>query len=117
MKYIRTKDGRILKDIDCENFSIEDYSNYMNDVYKQADTIEELCDEFYLQWDKNVFPYSTYRQHERYAGWGDLVREIRSKENYGNYLNKNFKVYGAIWIDKGLIFVACMNSEGELCLL
>ena len=46
MKYIRTKDGRILKDVDCENFSIEDYSNNMNGIYKQADTIEELCDEF-----------------------------------------------------------------------
>ena len=29
----------------------------------------------------------------------------------------NIEIYGAIWTDKGLIYVAKMNDKGELCLI
>ena len=70
------------------------------DIVKQADTIEELCDEFVV---------------------------VKEKEHGCNYLYKSaindYKehtadaLYGAIWTDKGLIYVAKMNERGELELL
>lgn len=83
---------------------------------KQADNIEELCEEFVWVWNKNEFPYSCYRQHIRYA-WGDLLRNIRSEENYGKYLNNDYEIYGATWTDKGLIYIAKLNDKGKLELI
>ena len=89
MKYIRTKDGRI-------RFNITDgcLSPYtMYDVEKQADTIEELCDEFVCE-------------HYISANTNDLRK-----------LRPNGLIYGAIWTDKGLIYVAKMNDKGKLELI
>ena len=94
MKYIRTKDGIIV----CENmpFSGERQRNYIieGDV---ADTIEELCDEFVYQTSKSKRYIETYL----------------SRNNGVEIIN----VYGAIWTDKGLIYVAKMNESGCLELL
>ena len=64
------------------------------DNLSQADTIEELCDEFVygetLIYDKEEMKFLTSR--------GEIV-------------------YGAIWTSKGLIYVAKMNEKGELELL
>lgn len=78
-----------------------------SDIIKQADTIKELCDEFvkkskeigndYFEIGKNAFVIFDRKYHKE-----DL-------EHY-NY-------YGAIWTDKGLIYVAKMNNEGELELI
>lgn len=112
MKYIRTKDGYIFNQEDTDFESIK--PEY---IIKQADTIEELCDEFDWKWNKKEFPYSTARQHDRYNGYGDLKRAIRGEENYGKYLNQDYEIYGAIWTDKGLIYVAKMKGvlpNGEI---
>ena len=82
---------------------------------KQADTIEELCDEFVI-----------LGQHYRITGYGiitiynNYVRAIvrkfgKAKQSYNK--NKGFALYGAIWTDKGLIYVAKMNEKGELELI
>ena len=63
-------------------------------IVKQADTIEELCDEGVC--------------NNSLTGFVD----IRGFELY-----KKYKCYGAIWTDKGLIYVAKMNDKGELELL
>ena len=73
------------------------------EVIKEADTIEELCDEFVVVRD-NQRPIP-------------LINLEQVKLNRGNYGYSNSKVYGAIWNDKGLIYVAKMNDKGELELL
>ena len=123
MKYIRTKDA-IFK-VTSKAGHIYCAENQNNEfvlvngrvVEKEANTIEELCDEFDWKWNEKEFPYSKVRQHDRYSGYGDLKRAIREEESYGKYLNQDYEIYGAIWTDKGLQFVARMNSEGALELL
>ena len=107
MKYIRTKDGRIVEyqsdfyktDIVCG----KDGFIFKDDILKQADTIEELCDEFV--W------IDTENNHNIKPKTGDglwcLCCDYKNGQN----------IYGAIWTDKGLIYVAKMNDKGELELL
>lgn len=109
MKYIRTKEGKIFdfekkfKD-HLENVEIEKktrsrlkfFKQGHYNVFKQADAIEELCDEFVVE-DTQGLHYRTY--------------DFKGLENTGN------KICGAIWTDKGLIYVAKMNDKGELELL
>ncbi len=74
--------------------------------YKIADTIEELCDEFVWNLKEsnkrtvanNIFPFSHIKL--------DLDKQFH-----------NYELYGAIWTDKGLIYVAKMNDKGELELI
>ena len=115
MKYIRTKDGRIaeikdnmiVKQSDVLRLVYKDKPYICvlcgnDEILKQADTIEELCDCF----------IGIYKDEE----------EIEDKE-IAYFLSiladmKCFKeIYGAIWTDKGLIYVAKMNEKGELELL
>ena len=155
MKYIRTKDGRI---VDVEKFINEEkdtpyYKDFIfeeitkdgvlkwtavgteqnsmeeqrgirchfsatlnSEVIKQADTIEELCDELIWIWNKKEYPHSTARQYVRYS-FGDLKREMRDQLNYGKNINLDYIIFGAIWTDKGLIYVAKLNKKGELELI
>lgn len=116
MKYIRTKDGIYEYN---NSYIIEDDVLYLvvfNDKYtdygvngkysrgkviSQADTIEELCDEF-------VFICEDFDKPQ-------LVIPMNFE-----YCKKTFKhteIYGAIWTDKGLIYVAKMDNEGKLELI
>ena len=88
MKYIRTKDGRIIEN-----------EAYLRDGRhrrhcKCADTIEELCDEGVC--DNSLVGFTDIRGFELY---------------------KKYECFGAIWTDKGLIYVAKMNEDGKLCLI
>ena len=110
MKYIRTKDGKIYKIVDdfgtwTSNLisrEIVEKALSGNEWFKglglniiaQADTIEELCDEFV--YNKQIF--KTLKEALDYAPIGS-------------------EIYGAIWTDKGLIYVAKMNEKGKLKLL
>ena len=114
-KYIRTKDG-IYKIALTDKIRFGQYYCYKVDrqninqysiiaetsILKQADTIEELCDGFvtvgnkHIVWDKQHCLGLTFEQ---------------VKESYSTY---HFKIYGAIWTDEGLIYVAKMNDKGEL---
>lgn len=95
MKYIRTKEGTILKGnpnrVDTDRF----------EIVKVADTIEELCDEFV--YSDNVFKNVIY---ENYKALKMLLK-----------IRKNYIVYGAIWTEWGLKYVARMNSKGVMELL
>lgn len=99
MKYIRMKaDGRIIAyDEKANELDKPAILFYKND-YIEADTIEELCDEF-IGYSSNKTRYMliTFEQRKMYP----LIKEL----------------YGAVWTDKGLIYVAKMNEEGELELL
>ena len=66
-----------------------------SEIIKQADTIKELCDEFVM------------------------ISDGKHKLDIGchSYGDKKIQIYGAIWTNKGLIYVAKMNEKGELELL
>ena len=126
MKFIRTKDGRIIDTTKYErvektivngeetaiaymyhsasgtNWVIE-YLIRPCDILKQADTIEELCDELVMVGCYKLPPFC-------------VPHDTTLDEIWGNY-DKEATCYGAIWTDKGLIYVAKMNEKGELELL
>ena len=118
MRYIRTKDGLIFTVVETIDKSKWNHSyKYLyrikeiersssrgsiivdTNVVEQADTIEELCDEFVLQ--------GTTKLGTRF----DTLNEAKT------YKADCDTLYGAIWTDKGLIYVAKMNDKGELELL
>ena len=139
MKYIRTKDGvyEILEErniiyiltIDIKTYekTEKDYSKdinqpkqyltkngifYDDDIIEQADTIEELCDRF-------VFEYKKYDEDNNFIDryWRDYFFMWEAKETYDNCKVKDKVVYGAIITNKGLIYVAKMNENGDLVLI
>lgn len=107
--FIRTKDRVDLLRKDGDKYIVND-SDYTCEItvdeetllknYKVADTIDELCDEF-VGVDKTC------------ENGHQLLRAIPYK--CANFWNGG--VYGAIWTDKGLIYVAKMNDKGELELI
>ena len=113
MKYIRTKD-KIYK----ASLYLKEYTGwYINEktqlytftereIVNQADTIEELCDEFVAF--KSSKDYGILDAQDYITG---------SKWEIEEYYNNGYQIYGAIWTDKGLIYVAKMNDKGELELL
>ena len=135
MKYIRTKAGRIIKvgtptkeeyerDYENSNVSYEEWFAclcFSLDVVQQANTIEELCDEFILHYDFTVqeiipIPWATYeRRSDNWQKQKEKLIELKKNDNRAI-------VYGAIWvIDSNgapiLKSVAKMNRAGELELL
>lgn len=113
--YIRTKDGIFEVTNEQEryfNIKIKGFGGapmYKEMVIKQADTIEELCDVFIKkskELGNDYFNIST-----------DAFTVFDKKyENYKKWF-EHYDYYGAIWTDKGLIYVAKMNAEGVLELL
>lgn len=69
---------------------------YKESIVKEADTIEELCDEFIVVIENkpHLIPREWLKQ--------EIIVDV---------------LYGAIWTDKGLIYVAKMNDKGELVVL
>ena len=104
MKYIRTKDGRILKG---SNYGFGVGMPYKNYDVKVADTIEELCDEFVI-YDADI-----KRCHILDKGFYHRF----DKESKKALHIANRYIYGAIWTEWGLKYVAKMNERGELELL
>lgn len=139
MKYIRTKDDKIYEIIDETENSFELCSPFEKKMrcscimlkrwlgsnekptYRLADTIEELCDEFVDTSELKVSSTNT-------GAW--LYDELDTKNKCLVYYAEDerrtiplnefddlSKIFGAIWTDKGLIYVAKMNNKGELELL
>lgn len=107
MKYIRTKDGRILESEINDNRKSLGYEPI--EFITQADTIEELCDRCVvkLKYEKQPFVGSFY-EFEHFIN--QHTKKIASN-------NPVVDIFGAIWTDKGLIYVAKMNDKGELELI
>lgn len=105
MKYIRTKDGAILKG---SNYGFGVGAPYKNYDVRIADTIEELCDERVLSHYFEETDYTDYKVLPK-SQWELMARSVSARLKYGitdiNYL-------GAIWTDKGLIYVAKLNEKG-----
>ena len=121
MKYIRTKDGII--DISFTNTPFIDINgeHKMISNFKQADTIEELCDEFIGILDNGNGSHIWYDDEYLgidYGDWETPEQLSKMKFRYAKSNNSlNEVLYGAIWTDKGLIYVAKMNDKGTLELL
>lgn len=109
-KYIRLK-NKIVKidaeDSECYYFNKLKKFVYKDEGYKIADTIEELCDNFMVEYangEHMLFPafYHLKRHHDLY------------NQDYHHVAGR----YGCIWVaGKGLIYVAKMNDKGELELI
>ena len=117
MKYIRTKDGRI--GISWEIASKPNIISFgqphkfrqeisKDNIFKQADTIEELCD------TKVAIRKSN---HKAYLGHFYGTFMFQEDSGWLGRLDSYEIIYGAIWTGKGLIYVAKINDKGELELL
>lgn len=113
MKYIRTKDNVWQYD---RNKNVvrpsEDGKSIVywlhfdeKEILKSADTIEELCDEFVITCSENY----EYKEFYPCLGTYTTIKEHKNSNEH--------TIYGAIWTDKGLIYVAKMNEKGDLELL
>ena len=105
--YIRTKDG--IYKVESETCLKKAYliDRYEEDVIlkeqviKQADTIEELCDRFVV-----------------------IEKETKEVMNIVSFLSYailwsccKYNIYGAVWCEWGLKYVATMNDKGKLELI
>ena len=118
--YIRTKDS--VYDTNKYHYEIEidvlyeivwddPYTEYgVNGKYSrgkviaQSENLEELCDKFVT-----LSKYSN--RHYEYLTLKGAIN-MRKKLPY-----EVCEIYGAIWTDKGLIYVAKMDNEGKLVLI
>lgn len=110
-RFIRTENGiydtsKGLYTPSIKMWAIGFITIYDDQILKEADTIEELCDEFHIEFDSLWLPkeilYSKYYHFDI------------AKQN----LEDNETLYGVIHIKgKGLIYVAKMNENGELVLI
>ena len=117
--YIRTKDGVYEVDEIKPYFLDEKQKLFINNglkiavnekqVIKQSDTIEELCDEF-------VIEFLDFEEEK--------VNQIISpefqwaKEEFEKFTLYDTTLYGAIRVfGKGLIYVAKINDKGDLELI
>lgn len=105
MKYILTDDYEIYKvteettyRYECRLNKREIVSIPKQCIIKEGCTIEELCDEFVC--GENHLLLKLYELKSE-----DFKEDVKDI------------VYGAIWTDKGLIYVAKMNEKGELELI
>ena len=124
-KFIRTKEGiyelkkgrEIVEGWDIAGnphlveYEYDQYSGesdeYNLGVYiSQADTIEELCDEFVIH------NFSYYKKP--YIPTSQINIKAIPIETF---IKCDMQLYGAIWTDKGLIYVAKMNEKGDLELI
>ena len=116
MKYIRTKDGRIIDTTKYPEHPASwgvQASDYALTI-KQSENLEELCDEFVCEWfDKEV---------NRYRHIYCRFKIGQSKELYRKDISLppdvDFEIYAGIWVnDKGLTYVAKMDNDGKLVLV
>lgn len=113
-KYIRTKEGNIyqrffkgksIRGVGGGGCCDQNLNPIGETIIKESDTIEELCDEF-------VFIDDFFKREHRLAySLENAIALCKCHDVDRTTLR------GAIWTDKGLIYVAKMNEKGELELL
>lgn len=84
----------------------------LGEVIKEADTIEELCDEFRYEYDKFSKHERCYRNTDT-GEWCDYDIDKPLKKILGEIST----VRGYIWVGMDLINVAKTNDKGELELI
>jgi len=127
MKYIRTKDRiyeeekvNLIADAASGEIYVEKmingFTSHMEQVTKQANTIEELVDGYYLDIDNH--PFDSTQVYDK----DELQRALEEKADWQSYSDRKYleyeiNLYAFIKTSKGLIYVAKMNDKGELCLI
>ena len=125
MKYIRTKDGvyeEVGFDEECiipsplikvkNNYGEEKITHCCkDDILKQSESLEELCDQIVCG---GILYQNKITRNGCYCLVEDNFEELEEPINHGMIREG---IYGAIWTDKGLIYVAKMNDKGELVLI
>lgn len=94
-KYARTKCNKIVK----VNLEGDVFTCKHKIIGELKNTIEELCDEFVMIVEDKHIRFDHFKDVKSYA------------------LKFKHKLYGAIWTNEGLIYVAKMNNAGELELM
>lgn len=118
MKYIRDKNGNVYETVGESDYGYfvscpnPDYrmSVHHDEIEREADSIEELCDEFVVfeESENNGFPLTCPKE---------AFDAFRKVVLFGMQRQLNCWLKGAIWTSRGLIYVAKMNEKGELELL
>ena len=110
MKYVRTKKGiyEAIKLIRDGSF----FDAYDETILQEDDTIEELCDGFYNDiLGEGIFNFDPLYMYLNFEDFKDDFIGYRVHDGWtGNG-------YGFIKTDRGLIYVAKMDSEGKLELI
>lgn len=121
--YIRTKDG--IYEVEWNNnvemwCDVKTHKGFILDSmiskedYILADTIDELCDGFYVQINDWKFD-TTYL-------FDNLENAIKESEDWKSYSDRKYVgyeivIYAFIKTNKGLIYVAKMDNDGKLVLI
>lgn len=101
--YIRTKDGIYEFNKTFNGASIRII--YGNEIIKQSENLDELCDEFVVIRDNTKINQLIRTDNIEYLK--EMIKEDK----------RIIAVKGAVWTDKGLIYVAKLNDKGELELI
>ena len=115
-KYIRTKNGiyEVIKNDFGECIKIDGGFILIDDIkdkiIKESDTIEELCDGFYIDVCEPIFEKQFIFPKKEYYKFLYIIEELKKE-------NVKYTVYGFIKTSKGLIYVAEMNENGKLVLI
>ena len=106
-KYIRTENGiyELCWVNNDEYYSTKKGIFHASQILKQSDTIEELCDEF-VGVSKVLSTIDYF-----------IITDRLAIKKPNEIITFSGGIYGAIWTDKGLIYVAKMNDKGEWELL
>lgn len=75
---------------------------FTHDIVAESDNLIDLCDEFVV-----CYNGKTICQFARCVWNYDEIKHLGNGNDF----------YGAIWTDKGLIYVARLNEQGELELI
>lgn len=102
--YIRTKDG--IYEFNKQTFNGDSIRIiYGNEIIKQSENLFELIDEFVVIRDSTKINQLVRTDNIEY------LKEMMKEDK------RIIAVKGAIWTDKGLIFVAKLSDKGELELI
>ena len=114
MSFVRTKDGVYDLSNKYSQTPEEVQIALMTGNYKQADTIEELCDEFVF--DSDISSYVIDKKHIEHVK--TTILKIYKENDENDYVKAMHpKFYGAVWCEFGLKYVAKLNDKGELELI
>lgn len=110
MKYIRTKDGKIIKESDIPEY----YGGLVSSVgldldYEESDDIEDLFDEIRVKYENDKIPKKVFFNMVWYYK-GIKAGKIKTDI-------EPFECYGAIWTNWGLKYVAKLNKKGRWSLI
>ena len=103
MTYIRTKSEIVKVETVAD---VQTKVIYKDNFVKQSDNIEKLLDQVVAVDSHGCTPAVLGRF------LGDFCLDNWIEDNNGRY-----EFFGAIWTDKGLIYVAKMNEDGEFELI